>query len=281
MIRRWPVVVLALLGVLALACEGGGGTAGGGPAEPTGTGYPSSMAAIGDSLTAGLGSCPTYVVCTRNSWATGSGDRVDSHYRRILAKNPRIKGNADNFADPGAEADALDGQAARAVKAKAEYVTVLIGANDACARSVDAMTPVTTFRAEVDRALARLKKGLPKSRVLIASIPDVYRLWDLGRSSPEAVRVWTRATICPSMLANPASTADADQRRRRLVRDRIDDYDDQLRQACKAYGKRCRWDNGSAHGVRFGLDQVSTVDYFHPNASGQDELAGATYRASW
>ncbi|MEU4239857.1 SGNH/GDSL hydrolase family protein [Actinoplanes sp. NPDC026619] len=280
MIRRWHLVVLALLGFLALACEGG--AAGSDPTtSPTKSGYPSSMAAIGDSITAGLGSCGTYVVCNRNSWSTGSADAVDSHYRRILAKNAKIKGNTHNYAEVGAEADALDGQAARAVKAKAAYVTVLIGANDACAPTAGAMTPVTTFRSEVDRALARLKKGLPKSRVLVASIPDLYRLWDLGKSNAAAVRVWTRATICPSMFANPASTADADEARRRQVRDRIDAYDEQLRQACKAYGKRCRWDNGSVHQIRFGLDEVSSVDYFHPNAKGQNELADATYRASW
>ncbi|MFD0517879.1 SGNH/GDSL hydrolase family protein [Paractinoplanes durhamensis] len=279
MIRRWHLVVLALLSILALACEGG--TAGSEPTDaPTKSGYPSSMAALGDSITAGLGSCGTYVVCTRNSWSTGSGDTVDSHYRRILAKNSKIKGNADNFGEPGAEADALDGQAARAVKAKAEYVTVLIGANDACAKTVGGMTSVTTFRSEVDKALNRLKKG-PKSRVLVTSIPDLYRLWDLGKDNPDAVRVWTRATICPSLFANPASEADADNDRRKQVRDRIDDYDDQLRAACKAYGKRCRWDNGSVHQVRFGLDEVSSVDYFHPNAKGQNELADASYRASW
>jgi lysophospholipase L1-like esterase len=279
MIRRWHLVVLTLLALLALACEGG--NAGSGPTSAPENGYPSSMAAIGDSITAGLGSCGTYVVCTRNSWSTGSGDAVDSHYRRILAKNAKIKGNARNFAEPGAEADALDGQAARAVKAKAQYVTVLIGANDACAKSVAGMTSVATFRSRVDSALNRLKRGLPKARILVASIPDLYRLWELGKSNPDAVRVWTRATICPSMFANPASTADADEQRRRQVRDRIDDYDDQLRQACKAYGKRCRWDNGSAHGHRFRLDEVSSVDYFHPNAKGQNELADATYRASW
>jgi lysophospholipase L1-like esterase len=282
MIRRWHLVVLALLGLFALACEGGAAGSGSEPTgSPTKSGYPSSMAAIGDSITAGLGSCGTYVVCMRNSWSTGTGDSVDSHYQRILAKNSKIRGDARNFADPGAEADALDAQAARAVKAKSEYVTVLIGANDACAPSTAAMTSVKTFRTEVDRALNRLKKGLPKTRVLVASIPDLYRLWELGRDNPAAVRVWNRVSLCPSMFANPTSTADADENRRRQVRDRVGDYDDQLRQACKAYGKRCRWDNDAVHNVRFSLDQVSTVDYFHPNAKGQNKLADVTYRASW
>jgi lysophospholipase L1-like esterase len=284
MVRRWHLVVLAVLAVLALACEGG---TGGADPEPTGTGtvkgYPSSMAALGDSVSAGFGSCGSYVVCGRNSWSTGTAEAVDSHYRRILARNPRMKGNARNFARPGAEADALAGQASRAIDMKAQYVTVLIGANDACARRVADMTSAATFRAEVDRGLTRLRKGLPSARVLVASIPDLYRLWQLGHEDDQAVRTWNRLGICPSMLADPTSTADDDEERRRQVRDRISDYNDALRQACRAYGKRCRWDNGRVHEVRYSLDRVNQVDYFHPNVEGQEELADVTYpgRFTW
>ncbi|GIE98856.1 GDSL-type esterase/lipase family protein [Paractinoplanes rishiriensis] len=287
MVRRWHVAVLAVLGVLALACEGGAGAGGGGGGDPAPTasakGYPNSMAALGDSISAGFGSCGAYLVCGRNSWSTGTAEAVDSHYRRILAKNSKIRGNVRNFARPGAEADALAGQAARAVDMKAQYVTVLIGANDACADRVTGMTSVATFRAEVDRALDRLKAGLPKSRILVASIPDVYRLWEMGRESTQAVRVWDRLDICPSMLANPNSEADADEDRRRAVRDRIDAYNDELRELCRGYGKKCRWDGGQVHQVRYGLDRVNQVDYFHPNLEGQADLADVTFprRFNW
>jgi lysophospholipase L1-like esterase len=284
MIRRWHLVVLVVLSVLALACEAGAGGAG---PEPTGgaaaKGYPHSMAALGDSISAGFGSCGAFVVCGRNSWSTGTAEAVDSHYRRILAKNPRIKGNARNFARPGAEAGDLASQASRAVDAKVQYVTILIGANDACAARASAMTPVATFRTEVDRGLDRLKKGLPKARVLVASIPDLYRLWQQGREDAQAVRVWNRLDTCASMLADPTSTTGAAEERRRAVRDRIRDYNDELRQACRDYGDRCQWDGGQAHEVRFGLDLVNQVDFFHPNLEGQRELADVTYprRFDW
>jgi lysophospholipase L1-like esterase len=275
------VAGLAVLAALALACEGTGNA---GPA-PTGRpkpGLPSSMAALGDSITAGFGSCVTLVVCGRNSWSTGGGTVVQSHYRRIREGNPAIKGHVHNFAEPGARAADLAGQAGQAVRAKAAYVTVLIGANDACAPDVDAMTPVKTFRSEVDAALTELRDGLPKARVLVVSIPDLYRLWQLGRKDDNAVRAWNKG-VCPSLLADPTSTAAADEARRRAVADRVDAYDDELEDACRAYGKKCRWDGGSAHHARFTLDLVNHLDYFHPNAEGQDTLAEVTYpgRFTW
>ncbi|MBG0565694.1 GDSL-type esterase/lipase family protein [Actinoplanes aureus] len=287
MFRRRHLVALALLAVFALACEGAGGAtpepSGDTPTSRPAAALPSSMAALGDSITAGFGSCLAFVACSRNSWSTGTSSAVDSHYRRILEDNPKIKGEAHNFAEPGAEADALAGQADRAVEVKAQYVTVLIGANDACAASVRNMTSAAQFRKEVDRGLARLKKGLPKARVLVVSVPDLYRLWELGRDDEQAVRVWSQSDICPSMLANPASTARADQERREQVRDRIDAYNEQLRKACRAYGKRCRWDGGRAHEVRFSLDLVNRIDYFHPNVEGQNELADVVFpgRFNW
>ena len=283
MIRRWHVVALALLGVLMLACEQGAG--GAGPAPTTGStkGYPSSMAALGDSITAGFGSCGTFVVCGRNSWSTGTASAVDSHYSRILAKNPAIKNHAQSYAEPGAEAADLPTQARRAVAVKPQYITVLIGANDACASTPGAMTSVSSFRSSVDQALARIKKALPNTRVLVASIPDIYRLWQVGHTNADAVRTWSRFHICPALLAAPTSTAPADDARRDQVRSRVNDYNGALQEACHAYGKRCRWDGGSVHEVRYTLTLVNNVDYFHPNAEGQKEIAEATYpsRFTW
>ena len=273
--RRWQVIVLAVLAALALACEGTG-AADPGPTPTGGSKAPTSMAAIGDSITAGFGSCFSLVACQRRSWSTGSDAAVDSHYRRIRAGNPKIRGQAHNFAEPGARAGDLADQARAAVTGKPAYVTVLIGANDACAGRVQAMTAPADFRKRVDTALRTVKKGVPKARVLVVSIPDLYRLWELGHDDAQAVRAWNRG-ICQSLLANPTSTAKADDQRRRQVADRIDAYNRELAAACKAYGKRCRWDGGKVHQVRFTLDLVNRLDYFHPSTEGQARLAEATW----
>ncbi|MFC3381939.1 GDSL-type esterase/lipase family protein [Couchioplanes azureus] len=266
--------------MFALACEAGA-DAGPAPTGKPGAARP-SMAALGDSITAGVATCAVYVACSRNSWSTGAAEAVDSHYRRLQAANPAVKGRARNFAVPGARMADLGAQAASAVDAGPAYVTILIGANDVCTGGVDDMTPVGTFRSHLDKALGRLKRGLPEARILVASIPDVYRLWELGHDDPDAVQAWRRG-VCPAMLANATSTAPADDERRRRVDARIDAYNDQLAQACEAYGRHCRWDGGAAHGVRFSLDLVSKADYFHPNVAGQNRLADVTYpgRVTW
>jgi lysophospholipase L1-like esterase len=279
--RRWQVGVLAVLAALMLACESSG-AASPGPTGGTKSGLPSSIAALGDSITAGFGTCFTLVICQRRSWSTGSDSKVDSHYRRLLDDNAKIKGEADNYAEPGARAADLNGQARSAVAAKAQYVTILIGANDACARQPGDMTAVRTFRTRVDTAVRTIKKGLPKARVLVVSIPDLYRLWEVGHDDPRAVRAWARG-VCPSLLARPTSTAAADRTRRKQVDARINAYNDQLAAACDRYGKHCRWDGGEVHGVRFSLDLVNHLDYFHPNTAGQAKLAKVTWpgRFTW
>lgn len=278
--RRWIAAVTAVLAALVLACEGGDTI--GQPSKPPSTprsGLPASMAALGDSVTTGFGSCLTLAACSRNSWSTGDGLRVDSLYRRLLDANPAIRTKVRNHAANGARAAALADQATAAVRSKPEYVTILIGANDVCRRRVEDMTPVRTFRADVDRALEVLRAANPRPRVLVASVPDLYRLWEIGHTNERAVRAWSRG-ICPALLANATSTTEADAARRAAVRKRVNAYNEQLAAACRKYGSRCRYDGGAVHKARFTLDMVNSLDYFHPNVAGQNKLAEVTWAAS-
>lgn len=213
MSRRSTATAALLIALVALACDGAARPGRPRPSPPPRGDLPSSMAALGDSITAGFGSCLALATCQRNSWSTGDGVRVESHYRRIVGVNPGMRGNAHNHAAPGARAADLSGQATAAVRSKVEYVTVLIGANDACRGRIEEMTGVPAFRAEVDRALGVLRTGLPRARVLVVSIPDLHRLWQIGRTNDRAVRAWSHG-VCPALLGNPTSTAAADSGRR-------------------------------------------------------------------
>ncbi|MEV4478097.1 GDSL-type esterase/lipase family protein [Micromonospora coxensis] len=238
---------------------------------------PSSMASLGDSITRGFNACGWYTDCTSRSFSTGDYASVNSHYLRIRALNPTIGGRNHNDARSGAKSADMYGQAGTAVSQGVDYVTMLIGANDACTSSESTMTPVSTFRANIDAALNRLRAGLPNARVLVVSVPDIHRLWYVGKGSSSARSAWSLFGICQSMLANPTSTQQADVDRRNRVRQRVVDFNTQLAQACAAYGPNCDFDDNAVFNYPFALSQVSTWDYFHPNTSGQAVLATVSY----
>jgi hypothetical protein len=238
---------------------------------------PGSMAATGDSITRAFntGSLPL-VDAPANSWSTGTNATVNSHYSRLLGLNSAIAGRAFNDAVTGADMADLNGQVQRAVAQRVEYVEILMGANDVCASSEAGMTPVATFRAQFDAALSTLVKGLPSARIYVLSIPDVYRLWEVYRTSVSAWFVWSAAGICQSLLANPWSTSSSDSARRARVRQRTIEYNTQLAQGCQAY-ITCRFDGNAVFNTPFARSDVSTRDYFHPSLSGQAKLAAASW----
>jgi lysophospholipase L1-like esterase len=251
------------------------------PAAAAATPPPNSMASLGDSISRGFNACGWFVDCTSRSFSTGSDTGVNSHYLRIRAVNPAINGHNLNDAKTGAKAIDMAGQAQTAVGQGVQYVTMLIGANDACTSSESTMTTVTTFRGQIDAALTTLHNGLPNARVFVASVPDIKRLWQIGSVNATARGIWGLFGICQSMLANPTSTAAADVARRDRVRQRVIDFNTQLAQACAAYGANCKFDNNAVFGYPFILTQISTWDYFHPNTSGQLVLAQVSYAAGF
>lgn len=270
--RRSIAVLSALVAAVVLAAT---------PAAADAGPPPNSMASMGDSITRGFNACGWYVDCTSRSFSTGGYSTVNSHYLRIKAVNPAIYGHNYNDARSGAKSADMYGQAGTAASQGVQYVTMLIGANDACTSSESTMTPVSTYRSNIDSALARLKSGLPNAKVFLISVPDIYRLWYIGKNNFSALTAWSTFGICQSMLANPTSTARADVDRRARVRQRVIDFNTQLAQACSAYGANCDFDDNAVFNYPFVLSQISTWDYFHPNTSGQQVLARTSYAAGF
>jgi lysophospholipase L1-like esterase len=267
----------ALLGLLAL----GALLPSPKPVSGTATGYPDSMASLGDSITRAtnpepslLGDQPQY------SWSTGDNSAVESHYYRILQQNSLISGNNYNDAVSGARMIHLNGQAQTVVSQGVEYVTILMGANDVCTSSEATMTPVGTFRSQIQQAMDTLTLGLPDARIFVASIPDIYRLWFILKDNPSAVFIWNTFSICQSLLANPTSTAQADVERRDQVRQRNIDFNTQLAEVCALYTK-CRFDNNVGFDAQFEPIHVSSLDYFHPSIAGQTLGAGVSWEATF
>lgn len=236
---------------------------------------PDSMSAMGDSITQAATTCDIQWSCPANSWASGTNTSVNSHYLRILKHNKDIRGRNYNDSVSGAVSADMPSQASRVVSRGVDYVTLEIGGNDACTDTPENMTPVSTYRANIDSALSRLNAGLPNAKILVASVPNIYRLWEVGHTNWSSVLYWNSAGICQSMLANPTSTAPADEARRQTVLQRVRDYNTQLAQSCAAH-TNCRFDNNAVFNWPFTLSSLSW-DSFHPSVAGQNQLAAQTY----
>lgn len=238
------------------------------------------MAALGDSITQAAMTCSGLTSCPGNSWATGSTASVLSHLQRLRAAGATGL-TATNNAVSGAGSSALLRQAQSAVAQQAQYVTIEIGANDACTKSVGTMTPTSTFAANVRAALDALAAGPASPEIFVASIPSLQRLYDLNRSSLSARLAWALLGTCPSMLANPTSTRTADVQRRAAVQQRVDEFNQALSDVCAVTAK-CRFDGFAVARYAFAKSDVSTRDYFHPSLAGQATLAALTWaRTPW
>ncbi|MEU5519574.1 SGNH/GDSL hydrolase family protein [Streptomyces sp. NPDC047860] len=236
---------------------------------------PDSVAAVGDSITRGFDACSVLSDCPEVSWATGGSEQVDSLAVRLLGRAGAAE-RSWNLAVTGARMADLPGQMARAVQRSPELVAVMAGANDACRETTSAMTPVADFRADFRAALRTLRQALPKAQVYVASVPDLKRLWSQGRTNALGKQVW-KLGICPSMLGDADALDAAATQRRETVQDRVEDYNKVLEEVC-AEDRRCRFDGGAVHAYRFGTEQLSRWDWFHPSVDGQARLAEIAYR---
>jgi lysophospholipase L1-like esterase len=237
--------------------------------------WPRSMAAMGDSITqaanVGYGDGDAGFF---HSWATGRdrADPVISHYERILAADPSIAEAVHNDSVSGARMGDAPRQARRAVSQRVDYVTFLMGANDACTSSRWSMTSVRSFRRDFRRSIDTLVRGLPAALIYVVSIPDVYQLWKVLRDSPQARDAWAFFGTCGSLLSQRNDESD-----RLKVRRRVEDFNAVLDEVCAQY-RQCFYDGGAVFSYRFGPEDVSAVDFFHPSITGQKHLAEVSWQ---
>ncbi|GLZ78791.1 lipoprotein [Actinorhabdospora filicis] len=278
--RYWKTVLAAFAAVLVLT----GCTATGDPAAPPVAssapagpkpGVPASIAALGDSITRGVNACAKLGTCDEVSWSTGA--RPWSHASRLQALRPDAVVRAANYAVPGAVAADLPAQAAQAAPTRPGYVTVLIGANDACQATP---TEPGVLGERVGEALRLMVEAEPGAKILVASVPDLYRLWEVAHGEERARWVWSLG-LCPGLLADAGDEGAQAAQRRQRVAEVVDGYNRALEEACARFSGNCRFDGGAVHEAGLELSHLSTIDFFHPGEAGQEALAEATWRAGY
>lgn len=261
----FPIAALVLLAAVLLTL-----TSAPQPSLP----LPSSMAAIGDSITQGVATSPQMEQWAGHSWAAGDADdEVESHYERITEQRTA---SVTNVAVAGAKMADAPVQASEASRLGVDYVTFLLGANDVCTSSTSTMTSTASFRRDFERALAILDAANPAPRVLVVSIPDVSRLWELFGDNPAITSLWERFSICQSVLSPSLSDVE-----RQEARQRNREFNAILEEVCDDHA-RCRFDGNAVFDYRFTPDQVSDLDHFHPSVAGQGVLAEIAWeRGFW
>jgi lysophospholipase L1-like esterase len=238
---------------------------------------PDSMAAAGDSITqafdvnvAGIfQDNPAY------SWATGTKTSVDSLYQRVLAANPAIKGHEYNDAVAGSMMSALEGQVKTAASQHVQYLTVEIGADDLCVNSVGDMTPTATFQSEFHQALTAFTAADPAAHIFVASIPNIYQVWQVNHSNWLAELVWNTLPFCNTMLPLYVTSAERQQ-----VVQREQAYNKVLGNVCAEFSQ-CKFDNDAVYDASLTAADASPVDFFHPSVAGQAKLASVAWSAGF
>ncbi len=281
---------------------------------------PQSIGALGDSMTAGalanyrrqesylpwvllgLLSDALQYGATRSvrsieqpklSWATGSSRLIrsmPSHYNRLASMVPH-KIHSYNASLSGAESqDVLDDQleemrgwSRRSVGQDfPDYVSLLIGANDLCAKSPDQMVQTVDYYANVEAVVGEILDASPNSKVVISSLPNVVKLREVAKNARDFLalrceQVWKKVKLCPTLttLGDPES--------REKLQNRLDQYNEALqeivREQRERHGDRVRYAK-HVYQEDFTSRELS-VDCFHPNKEGQARLAESTFRDTW
>ncbi|WP_243074242.1 GDSL-type esterase/lipase family protein [Microbacterium sp. SS28] len=270
--RRVLATILAGAVIATTALFGGSAAS----ATPTTSPPPAVMAGLGDSITQGLMTCSSLSTCAANSWSTGTNASVVSHAARLRAAYPAQPLTTFTNAVTGVTSSNLLAQANKAVTQGATYVTIEIGANDACTRTVGGMTSTAAFEANIRAGIAALTANGAQREIFVASIPNLLRMYDINKGSASARLTWGLLQICQSLLANPSSTRAADVQRRALVDQQVKAYNAVLQLVCSQTAK-CRYDGNAIYNFPFEKSHISTRDYFHPSLSGQAVFAATTW----
>ena len=283
---------------------------------------PQNLFNIGDSIGEGEAADGTIGLPNHQAvWSTGydATDVVNSLNERFES------GNASAYTanDPALDADinqAVSGATmadfyyqahdllnamANVPPGQADMVSVLLGNNDVCAESLEAMTDPETFAQQFRNGLDVLASSAvgQELNLLVAGIPAIYWLWDAKRND-----FWCRAFAwpfvpCQNLLAGaaddcitPESAQDpnkvdpedgANCQRRKAFHARIrDEYNPILQNVLETeYRDTGRLPNAEyvdTYDIRFGSEHVNGGDCFHPSKAGQALMSREAFcRSRW
>jgi lysophospholipase L1-like esterase len=237
----------------------------------TNAGPPTSIAAIGDSITTGACTDATCADRPQNSWSTGSNPAVRSHFLRLRAiRKGKVEIKRFNLASSGSATMAdLASQASEAVRDRAAYATVELGENDLCGGTKPAV-----FRAELERGLNLLSRRRIPVKVLLLSIENEAAHWRALRDDPKAATALRAGATIDCGLGYTATNSllSKVETRARLL-------NGILAAVCSEHPD-CLYDGGTYFRLPLKASDYSSADYQHLSIEGQRALAAAEWKVA-
>lgn len=230
------------------------------------------IGSLGDSITTGTNT-KGWGERRRSNWSTGSDQKVDSHFLKL--KNfigDNVK--AFNVAKSGATSHDLERQTTELLKHNPDYVTLLVGANDVCGWGDDHNFYLKAFKKRVQDTVEKLVNHNSEVKILIAPVPDMYHLWQLGSNS-SCQFLWDMAGACKRLLHSRTSQAT-----RLKFKEQLKDLNHSLSEIAGAHTDHVRFDVSLSE-YKFKKEDISRADCFHPSIQGQKLISDMTWRAGW
>lgn len=257
---------------------------------------PTHLYSIGDSITRAFDADLPYDNL-HLSWVNGRHNflsellgfpNVQSHHQRVKANfgsaGVRNRVAAQNGNRVGHMVDQVAGMTGRET-----YVTVLLGGNDVCKDTIDELPSYEAFAwTFAEGLIALLEKLEPGATVQVAAIPDIKRLYEIGRDKValgivDCSLLWSATTLgfpCGSMLSPSNTEAD-----REYVRERNVVYNQIMHFLTLLGALRYPHLYVSFTDVTFTFpftqEHISNIDCYHPSAEGQALISEGTWNAGF
>ena len=219
------------------------------------------VGAIGDSISVG--------------W---NAEHLGFNYKRNFSTGKNIKSQAVylnafhtfNAAFPGDWINTIQQQVNFILPFNPNYVTILIGANDLCHSDIlDWDLHLRGVADDVRQALSKL--DAPNRKIVLIGVPDILRIYELGKNDEECKTKWYLThKSCPALL-DPNNT-EKDFRYFKYKLDRLNGLYEQLAHEFPSVtyiDKTAKFN--------FQAEHISRVDCFHPSEIGQQAISDAVW----